>query len=66
MVKTWRCAKQKISPGAHLCHKVGGGVAERLQHRRGLGVEERHPVGHFVVHLVLDFQLKVQNAEKGS
>lgn len=41
----------------HLCHKVCGCVAERFEHWRGLGVEQRHPVGHLVVHFILYVQL---------
>lgn len=41
----------------HLCHKVCGCVAQSFKHGRGLGVEQRHPIGHLVVDLTLDVQL---------
>jgi len=47
--------------GLYLGHELGGGVAQRLQHRRGLGVEQGHPIGHLVVDLVLRLQLRTDN-----
>lgn len=47
----------------YLHHKVGGGFAECLHHGHGLSVEQRHPVGHLVVDLVLNLQLREQRAE---
>lgn len=41
----------------YLRNKLGGGVAQGLQHWRGLGVEQGHPIGHLVVDFVLCLQL---------
>lgn len=41
----------------YLRNKLSGGVAQGLQHWRGLGVEQGHPIGHLVVDFVLRLQL---------
>lgn len=47
----------QCSQHSHHCHKVCGRRAECFQHGCGLGVEQRHPVGHLVVHFALNVQL---------
>lgn len=42
----------------HLRDKLGRAVAQGLQHGRGVGVEQRYPVGQFVVDLVLALRLQ--------
>lgn len=65
--KLWLCGTfvifsvvTAVTQCSHLCHKVCGCVAERFQHGCGLGVEQRHPVGHLVVYFTLNIQLSVQ------
>lgn len=41
----------------YLWNKLGGGIAQSLQHWCCLSVEQRHPIGHLIVNLVLCFQL---------
>lgn len=42
-----------------LRHKVCRSGAQRLQHGRGLSVEQRHPVGHLVVDFIFYVQIHV-------
>lgn len=43
---------------SHLSDKLCGGIAECLQHGRGLSVEQRHLVSHLIVDFILNVQLQ--------
>ncbi len=45
---------QKIQMN-YLRHKFSRGIAQSFQHGCGFGIEERHPIGHFIIHFVLRF-----------
>lgn len=42
----------------YLRNKLGGGIAQSLQHWCRFSVEQGHPIGHLIVDLVLRFQLR--------